>query len=1171
MNKTTNKLIERAVRKAGMMPLVLLALLAPSAKAQTTVAIANQPVRIFAGAGVTNVFPGYTNVQVNFTLAGGTDAIDLYVTGAPAGSTAGLVTNGFDPKLASSILTNVRTTTTINAWLEINCTNAAKGLYPLTITASNEATASIVATVTTLLVVPVTFSAQIGSADTNWSTATNWSWGTSGAPVNGDDVKIQLVGANPQTNISFDTSATLDSFTVLPRGTIATNTLFVQPGVNIAINGTNGFWAGVDINPNADATERGLSMAMTGIGGSLIVTNPNAVFSMFGAAVGGGTKSVFDFSGLGNLRADVSQFGGGNGFLMLSTFTGTTPSQHGIYSLARTNVIRATYVGDYSGLGTMTNSIMFLNNGGNNNGNFASQVNLGITNAIYADSISVISHGSGNANSSMRFNPAFTNANRCVALFRSPSAGRMAFFGVGVDTGLTSNGARTRGAGADFRGGRVDMSVNTVWLGHSRSNFPTAGNVAIGNLLFDRGVIDVNTLYAGYHHYTNVSVPQSTITVGGFVGTNALLTVNTVLDLGHADFPLLAGDVSTPTGFGKLVINTNGVVKANTIIAGAATTANSITIAVGGTLILTNTIATPLVPLPFLSVSNLGHLVLNVTSGTTNCFVTNLADVVGAKLDIASLSGFSPTVPATNALISYRTAGTHNISLGTFPAGYKNVSIVDNTAAQVIEVRIQTNAPAVLRWKGFVNNQWNHTDANWQDTNTLLQVKFFDADSVIFDDAAGVPKSVSVTDSVIPNSGGTGIYMTNSANGAYSFENGGGAIGTCSMVKDGSANFTNNAIGTESITFNGGTLRGSGSLGGVAIASTAGIDYAGSVSGPTVISGNGYFNTGAVADGSFTLQGTASVTNYGTIEGGSLAVNGTARLVNQAGGWLKSIGFGGSANVAVGATLINVGDIGVDALFNPPGQANTLTVNGTFKEMGVGNIYLTTLTLNGGSTFKPGGDGIGTTQIKSASVGSGFPGRLTMLAGSTNIINVDFSNPQTNTLVVAQFTDFGGNTSTKAFDGCTVVMNNINTGAGVFANGQGFRVFTGPGGSDIGNEGLNTTNRYPIMSPYIPATNTKWDLSSLRDTSPNGVLAITGFPTTGTNITFSAFSDGTNLITHLQWDSSYIGWRLQQQTNSLSVGLYTNWTSVSGSAATNDIYITNSPAIDASFFRMVYP
>jgi hypothetical protein len=194
-----------------------------------------------------------------------------------------------------------------------------------------------------------------------------------------------------------------------------------------------------------------------------------------------------------------------------------------------------------------------------------------------------------------------------------------------------------------------------------------------------------------------------------------------------------------------------------------------------------------------------------------------------------------------------------------------------------------------------------------------------------------------------------------------------------------------------------------------------------------------------------------------------------------------------------------------------------------------------------------------------------------MLTGSTTLINVDFANPQTNTLVVAQFTDFGANSATKVYDGGTVLMTNINPVAGDFALGQSFRPFTGPSGSNIGNEGLNTTNRYPIVKPAIPTPNTKWDLTYLRDTSPNGIMNIVSFPTTGTNLTMTTVRSGEDIVTRLTWPLDYIGWSLQQQTNTLAVGIYTNWVTIAGSSATNEIYITNSVAIPATFFRMVYP
>lgn len=1162
-----------------MIPLALLvslmALLVSSAKADTAVTIFPVPEKIFAGAGVTNVYAGYTNKLVTFTLTGDTNDVDLYVAGAPAGVTAGL---NLDPR-SSSINQLVTTTNTVNLYLTLAVTNASAGVYPLSVIASNRFNGLTVSVGTTLILSKV-FIATVGSADTNWSTSANWS--TGGAPANGDNVRFELLNsAGGQSNAYVDISRTFDSLSFTPKLLILnetnvtyTNTIYTNyfaPNVNMAVSGSNGFWAGVD--GFVGTQEKGMTLAFSGVSSALLVTNANASFALWDLAGSGGTKSTFNFQALANLVVDVKRFGGGDCSLMapnigVGTGNGGTSLPGGAGQVvdiffARTNVVRATYAGDYGGVATMTNSIMFFNNAGVNNGS-ASTANLGISNIFYADSISVASQTAGASGNTLKFNAAFTASNP-VAIFRSPSGSRMSFFGVAIDSGTVATTPRTRGA-VDFTGGKVDMLVDNMWLGHNRTNF-SGGNQQVGNLTFTIGTIDVNTLRAGYKQFTNANLVQSTITVGG-TASNATLVVNSLLELGHADLPALE-TTFTPTGFGKLVVNTNGVVKVNTITAGAATTANSVTINGGGTLILTNTMATAAVPLPLLSVQNFGHLVLNVTAGVTNCFVTNLTDAVGAKIDIASLTGFSPTVPATNVLISYITAGTHNISIGTYPAGYNNISLVDNTSAKTIELRVQTNAPAVLRWKGYVNNVWDHATANWENTNTLAHVAFIDADLVIFEDVAGVPKSISVTDAVIPNSSGTGIYMTNSTS-AFSFEDGTGLIGTCSMVKVGTADFTNNAVGSENVTINAGTLRGSGALGGATIASGGRLDYAGTISGSLSISGAGVFNTGAIANGPVTLQGSGVLTNLGTIQGGALTVNGTALLLNQVGGTLKSIGSSGSVNVATNATLINYGDIGVDPVFFTS-QANTLTVDGTFKDMGVGNIFLTTATMDSGSRFLPGGDGIGTTQIRSAGTGSSFPGRLTMLAGSTNIVRVDFANAQTNTQIVALYTDFGGNTSVKSFDGCTVVMTNINPGAGVFANGQSFRVFTGPGGGDIGNEGLNTTNRYPIMVPVIPAVNTKWDLTNLRLTSPNGILNIVGFPTTGTNLTFSTYKDGGNIVTHLQWPSEYIGWSLQQQTNSLSVGLYTNWTLVSGSTTNNDFYITNDAAIPASFFRMTYP
>jgi hypothetical protein len=68
--------------------------------------------------------------------------------------------------------------------------------------------------------------------------------------------------------------------------------------------------------------------------------------------------------------------------------------------------------------------------------------------------------------------------------------------------------------------------------------------------------------------------------------------------------------------------------------------------------------------------------------------------------------------------------------------------------------------------------------------------------------------------------------------------------------------------------------------------------------------------------------------------------------------------------------------------------------------------------------------------------------------------------------------------------------------------------------------------------------------------------------------TIAATLNGQTL--QIGWPTDHIGWRLEMQTNSLPAGISTNWVTVPGSATTNLMSITISPA-GSAFFRLVYP
>jgi hypothetical protein len=63
-------------------------------------------------------------------------------------------------------------------------------------------------------------------------------------------------------------------------------------------------------------------------------------------------------------------------------------------------------------------------------------------------------------------------------------------------------------------------------------------------------------------------------------------------------------------------------------------------------------------------------------------------------------------------------------------------------------------------------------------------------------------------------------------------------------------------------------------------------------------------------------------------------------------------------------------------------------------------------------------------------------------------------------------------------------------------------------------------------------------------------------------------SDGQML---LAWPQDHQGWRLQIQTNSLALGLGTNWVTVSNSTSVNQSSIPIDPGNSGVFFRLIYP
>jgi len=81
------------------------------------------------------------------------------------------------------------------------------------------------------------------------------------------------------------------------------------------------------------------------------------------------------------------------------------------------------------------------------------------------------------------------------------------------------------------------------------------------------------------------------------------------------------------------------------------------------------------------------------------------------------------------------------------------------------------------------------------------------------------------------------------------------------------------------------------------------------------------------------------------------------------------------------------------------------------------------------------------------------------------------------------------------------------------------------------------------------------------------ITLVTGMSQTPTPIT----SVLTGSTLNLSWPLDHLGWTLQTQTNSLAVGISTNWTAVAGSTATNQVFMSVVATNPAVFYRLALP
>jgi hypothetical protein len=1167
-----------------------------STRAQTNMTIKPFQVRIEVPLGSGGTFyVNPCNLRIPTNGASATDItgtnwlianVNVSVSGAPSGCTASLVDSGLVNPIGT-IPVNLNTgNTAMNTNLIVKLAfdgTQASGTATLTITATGAGLPD------DNFQLPLEV-AKIwnGSANAAFNGAGSWSDGTqwlgTGAPGPNDNVVFTDVGTQTNSLLNgtyFLTNCDIPSSTVISSlrfsqtngtGSIKTNwqNLYINDGVTLAISGNDGF----SLLRDYTYWSLGLmNVSIFGTNGTLIQTNENASFSILSDAQ---EQSLLDMSELGNLQLDVnrlylSDYQGypnysnlvyTNGYTSTTAGAGKPQKFYQTWKMAVTNYVKAAYVDPFNYTNALSrNYALTLGRNDGSGGGSGPKVEtyMGHYNVFNLDGICIGGPSCYGADFQ------FLNTNSYAIFRNADGVSRMSMFAT-ADLGGQSTDAGDKskcggnGPGVDFTKGYVDMLVDRLYLSLDGTN-ATGGYSQTSGFYVGAGIIDANTAILGYQSQGNTT-NAGTCYANVYITNTAVLKVNDTLALGYTTAAIPS---PTAASYGVLNIGPGGTVMANNITVGgpAKTSAgNKINLNGNASLIVSNGIAdaTPNGALGTLSLSGGNNSLTLFINGSNPpapfVYVTNLIAsgtenelIIGGVTNISTFPAYIPLIAGVGPAIS---ASVFDAGV-VMPPGMHGTLV--NSSSNTINLIILNRTPNNLVWRGTPDGSgtasWDYTTKNWLDQSSGLMTNYNDPDIVSFDDTPGYATNINLAvGPLLP----AAIYMTNNSL-YYTILNGANQIiGGPVLNKQGTGTLEIDANTTCSVDLNQGTLVGlsTGSIGNASIAAGAVMNFGGSLGGNLVCSGIAT-SSGSVA-GTLTVLGGGVVTNSGTVAN-SISVKSGGFLYNS--GTLSAPGSGssGSPQIASGGVLINSGAIGQNL------GDNILYVLGTFEDLGgvSDNLTLQSVTVGAGGAFIPGGDGIGSTTINSDGTGT-FPGAALFVQGSTNVFKVDPTIPE-NTVLVTSSLSFGGSSSQRTQNGCTLAIENVSLSP--FAAGESFPLF-----STFGSTGTST-NTYPVITPATPGAGLAWDLTKLWVNGSIGVVAANSGPALTNGFTVGL--SGTNIVGQFSWDPSDLGYSLETQVNPLTVGLSSNWIRVNTSWTQTSVTITNVISTNCVFYRLSFP
>jgi autotransporter-associated beta strand protein len=430
---------------------------------------------------------------------------------------------------------------------------------------------------------------------------------------------------------------------------------------------------------------------------------------------------------------------------------------------------------------------------------------------------------------------------------------------------------------------------------------------------------------------------------------------------------------------------------------------------------------------------------------------------------------------------------------------------------------------------------------------------------------------------------------------------------TITIASGAALQFVNNGSATHNkqIVVNGGKISESQGgnptlIGPITLNSACTIDVADTLTISGVIGGAGGFTK--TSAGTLILSGTNTFTGATILSAGTTTVAGQFALqnstVNYSAGMLNFSVSAATIGGLAGSSNLGLTNLGGGALPLTVGQNNsTNTFSGVLS--GSGSLIKNgsgVLSLNAGNTYS------GNTIVSAGTLQLGAAGSISnssMIAISNNAA-LDVSAVPGGFILGTNCTLTGNGVLAGNFtaNGMVIPGNPLGT-----LNIGGTATLRGTIQMQIAkNNGVRTNNLLSAMGAItyggsLFVTNIGSDLLSpgdcfkLFDSSGfTGAFTNVALPKLGAGLSWTNHLavDGsltvlpslekTNLIftvvgssLQLSWPADHIGWRLQNQTNSISAGLGTNWIDVSGSAVTNFFVTPINPSVGLLFFRLVYP